>query len=228
MPRSVSRPRICRNNRKRPPGRFFCSLLLFLFALTPGLMHAQKTVSQVVLEPEIDRILVQGEDCFRIRIQSQPGREVRLEAEMQGEYQEALVLRTEKLGTTLRVGTEFAPGFDLPNDKLGAHKVFSVDLLLIVPEDLTIVLTARNCELRTSGNLRVFEATLDGGICIVDHQGDMTWVRTQRAAIEAHIARGTIVANSQFSKATIASIPSGPETYRFETTHGRIRVTHKP
>lgn len=228
MPRLVSRPRTCRSNQKRPPGRFFCSLLFFLFVFSPGLLLAQKTVSQVVLEPEINRLLVQGEDCFRIRILSQPSREVRLEAEMQGEYQEALVIRTEKLGTTLRVGTEFAPGFDLPNDKLGAHKVFSVDLLLIVPEDLEIVLTARNCELRTEGNLHAFEATIDGGICILEHRGTLTSVRTQRAAIEAHINRGTILANSQFGATDIDPIPAGPESYRFESTYGGISVTHKP
>ncbi len=228
MPRLVSRPRTCRSNKKRPGGRFFWSLLFFLTLFgSPGL-HAQKTVSQVVLEPEIDRLLVQGEDCFRIRILSQESREVRLEAEMQGEYQEALVVRTEKLGTTLRVGTEFAPGFDLPNDKLGAHKVFSVDLLLVVPEDLEIVLTARNCELRTSGKLQSFEATVDGGICILDHQGASTWVRTQRAGIEANVSRGTVTANSQFGTTRIAEIPAGPQSYRFESTHGGITVSHNP
>ena len=228
MPRSVSRPRTCRSNQKRPGGRFFCSLLLFLIAAATGQLHAQKTVSQVVLEPEIKRLLIQGEDCYRIRILTQQSREVRLEAEMQGEYQEALVVRTEKLGATLRVGTEYAPGFNLPNDKLGAHKVFSVDLMVIVPEDIEIIVNARNCELRTTGWLQSLEATLDSGMCILEHQGETTTVRTRRAGIEAYIKRGTIAASSQFGPTEIEDIPSGPQTYRFESTHGGIIIKRKP
>ena len=175
MPPSASRPRICRSNlhSERHILRGFLRPLFLLCAFVPGLfsftLSAQKRISKQLLDPLVSAILVEGEQCFRIVLETADTREVRVEAEMQGEYQDALLIQTEMLGSTLRISTGFSPHFDLPNDKLGAHKVFSVDLRVILPSHQRVTLFAGTCQVATFGKYQSLKARIDGGYFQMEH-----------------------------------------------------------
>lgn len=226
MQRSVSRRKTCRNNSKRPSGRFFIRLLscLILLVVLPVVAQAQKRVSKSVLDPDIRTIVIDGRQCFAISLETTRGQEVTVEASMEGEYQGEVLIQTERLGNTLRIGTGYTPVFNLPNDKLGAHKVLSVRLRVVLPEDQRVELSASRCQVTTSGIYRDLKVHINGGVCRLDHRAETTRVRTFSAPITALVSAGEITAESRYGKVEIERIPPGNPYYSLRSTSGNIRV----
>ena len=230
MPPSASRPRICRSNlhSERHILRGFLRPLFLLCAFVPGLfsftLSAQKRISKQLLDPLVSAILVEGEQCFRIVLETADTREVRVEAEMQGEYQDALLIQTEMLGSTLRISTGFSPHFDLPNDKLGAHKVFSVDLRVILPSHQRVTLFAGTCQVATFGKYQSLKARIDGGSFQMEHMAESTEVHTRSAEIRARLQSGDIKAVSRHGEVEMGAVPTGEPFYFLESNQGNIQV----
>lgn len=211
---------------KGHPCRLCWIFLVTLWILPFGTL-AQKRVSKQLLDPQVTSILVEGEQCFRIVLETTDTREVRVEAEMQGEYQNALLIQTEVLGNTLRISTGFAPDFDLPNDKLGAHKVFSVDLRVVLPSYQQVSLFAGQCQVQTSGMYRSLKARLDSGSLHLAHVAERTEIQTHSAEIEALVKSGSIEAKSRHGKVELDEIPKGDPSYQLKSNRGNIRVRSK-
>ena len=209
----------------RPKRRLLIALIIPWLFLGP--LHAQKRVSKQLLDPLVTSILVEGEQCFRIVLETADTREVRVEAEMQGEYQDALLIQTEVMGNTLRISTGYSPDFDLPNDKLGAHKVFSVDLRIILPSYQHVRLFAGLCEVKTSGSYLSLKARIDGGTFTSEHRAELTEIQTRSAEIEARVQSGTIEAVSRYGQVELGDIPQGDSRYLLESNRGNIRVLPK-
>ncbi len=206
--------------------RLFCILVVSPCVFSANLW-AQKRVSKQLLDPQVTSILVEGEQCFRVVLETGDTREVRVEAAMEGEYENALLVQTEVLGSTLRISTGFSPDFDLPNDKLGAHKVFSVDLRVILPSYQQVTLYAGQCEVRTYGRYRSLKARSDGGTIQLEHEAEHTEVQTHSAEIEAHVRAGSVEAISRYGKVELGEVPNGASEYLLESIRGNIRVRPK-
>ena len=193
----------------------------------PGL-SAQKRVSKALLDPVVESIVVEGEQCYRILLETADTREVHITAEMEGEYQEALLVQSEVLGNTLRISTGFAPDFELPNDKLGAHKVFSVALRIVLPSDQRVTLFAGSGQVAVRGRYRSLKARMDGGHIHLEHLAERTDIRTRTAGIDAQIPRGTVTAESRHGMVEMGNIPEGGRRYELKSNQGNIRVHTRP
>ncbi len=231
MLRSASKRRTCRNKKERPSGRFFYAPLL---GLTVALLLAatgargQVSISKTLLDPEVHAIVIDGQQCFDIRLETAPTREVTVEARMEGEYETDVLVRTERMGNTLFIGTGPAPGFHFPNDKLGAHKVVSVKLRVIMPEHQMVSVHAGQCQVRTSGIYRELTVRINDGGCRLEHRAERTDVRTLTAAITARVEDGSIEASSRYGEVHIDPVPAGTPQVLLQTTRGDIRVIHIP
>ena len=227
MPRSVSKRRTCRNNRKRPLGRFFGYLLLVLILLggagMPGAL-AQKRVIKTLLEPEIRDIAIDVRQCFAISLETARTDRVTVEASMEGEYQSEVVVQTENAGSTLMIRTGFTPGFDYPNDKLGAHKVLSVRLRVVLPEGQRVRLSAGRCQVEASGRYELLDVHIESGGCRMDHRATTTRVLTVSAPITARIDEGEVSAESRHGRVRMDTIPDGIPSYDLKSHLGDIRV----
>lgn len=229
MPRSASRRRICRNSSKRPSGRFFIGLLgLLTFGVPGGPAYGQKQVSRVLLDPDVSSIVVDAGQSFALDLETGPSDQVTVEARMEGEYQGEVLVQTEQLGRTLRIGTGYSPAFDLPNDKLGAHKVLSVRLRVIFPENQQVEVYGGQCQVAASGVYRVLNIHIEDGGCRLDHRAGATRVETRSAPITARVSTGTIEASSRYGEVRIDPIPKGEPRYFFQSTRGDIRVIRRP
>ena len=232
MPRSASKRRTCRNKKERPSGRFFyphcrCGLVVALL-LAASAASGQVTVSKTLLDPEVDAIVIDGRQCFDIGLETAPTREVSVEARMEGEYEADILVRTERMGNTLFIGTGLAPGFQFPNDKLGAHKVVSIRLRVVLPEHQKVSVHAGQCQVRTSGVYRELTVRVNDGGCLLEHQAEHTDVRTLSAPITARVEDGIIEASSRYGEVHLDPVPAGTPRLLLRTTRGDIRVVHNP
>lgn len=231
MPHSALRPRTCRSNTERPRGRFVFkgTLLLVSFILVWGCpVHGQKRVTKALLNPEISNIHIDGTLVYQVDLETADTREITVEAQMEGEYRKDLVVGFRESGSTLHVETQFGPEFHFPNDKLGAHKVVSVRMRIVLPHDQNTLLTARSCLISVSGRYRDLDIVFSDGRCDLSHTAENTHVKTASAPIIAHLRSGRVEAASRYGTVDIDPIPPGGHRLTLESTRGDIAVRRAP
>jgi len=212
---------------RRPSGRFSIRVLTLIGLLSVGLVpvcQAQRHLEKTYLDPAVIAVIISAEQCFQVTLETSPTQEVVVEADMEGEYQNDVFIQMETLGNTLRIGTDFAPNFESPNDKLSAHKVLSVKLRILLPEDLKVSLVAGDCQVKASGNYRELEAKIAGGGLTLQTSANKTDINTISGFISAYIDKGQVSAQSGFGQVYMESIPDGPNVYTLKSVRGSIRV----
>lgn len=202
--------------------RLTAGLLMLLCSFNIGL--AQRRLQKTFLDDHVKSVIISGDQCFEINLGTTPTQEVVVQADMEGEYQNDVFIEMETIGNSLRIGTNFAPNFERPNDKLSAHKVLSIRLNVLLPEWLKVSLSAVDCQVATTGNYRELQIMLSGGGCSLQHQAEQTLVNTISGFIEAKVISGQINAHSGFGEVNLEKVPNGDAIYSLKSTRGNIRV----
>ena len=226
MLRLVLKPRTCRNRPKRLFGRFFAhgilASLLCLSAILP--MKGQKRLTKTLLNSQITSISIDADLVYRIVLETVNSNEVTVEASMEGEYQKDLVVPLRKQGNTLFIEPEFSPQFQLPNDKLGAHKVVSVSMRIQVPRYQNVQLTGLSCEVSATGEYRDLRIVFNDGSCHLSHLAENTTVQTGSALIQVSLITGVVEAISKYGEVQMDPVPRGDHNLRLFSNRGDISV----
>ena len=145
------------------------------------------------------------------------GDELIVEARLDGEYAEALSVNITEEGATLWVGTDFRPNFENPNDKLSAHKVVSVSLVIQVPAHLDLQVFGTSCNVSLSGAFRNVDVVLNDGSCTLNQVSQQVHVQTQSGHIRLNSLKGVVQAVSHYGQVVQEEIPEGDERFELET-----------
>src|SRR5680860_651094 len=119
-------------------------IILVIF-LTANILYAQKIVKKTIINPKIEAITLDVTNSFELSVETAPGNEIMVEAAIDGEYSNDLLVNVKESGNTLLVNTEFQPNFKKPNDKLSAHKVISIALKVLLPERKRVTIFGTGC-----------------------------------------------------------------------------------
>lgn len=228
MPHLALKRKTCRSKKKSLKGLFFGpvsrGLLLLLFFLGTPCLSGQKQVTKTLLNPGIHSISIDGALAYALEMETGTTDEVVVEARMEGEYGPDLMVLFRESGSTLFIGTRFGPDFEMPNDKLGAHKVISVRLKITIPEYHDVFLSAATCQVVTSGVFRNLEIVFNDGGCSLSHRAENTEVKTGSAPITARLGSGVVEAQSRYGTVRIDPIPAGDHHLKLFSTQGDISV----
>ena len=228
MPLSALKLRTCRNKQKGPSGLFlgldFRGIFL-IFTLSGGFLFGQKQVTKTLLNPQIQAINIDGSLAYEVELLTEGTQEVSVEARMEGEYGSDLMVLFKESGTTLFIETRFGPNFKMPNDKLGAHKVVSVSLKIILPERQNVFLSGVSCQVMTSGVFRDLGIVFNDGGCELSHRANNTEVTTGSAPITAHLKSGVVDVQSKYGTVLMEPIPLGNHHMKLYSTRGDIAVS---
>jgi hypothetical protein len=82
---------------------------------------------------------------------------------MEGEYFRDLNVITTAKNKQIQLSCELAEDFEMPNDKLSAHKVFSVAMDIYIPKRLKVQLEGDETQVHINGNYKKFLAILITG-----------------------------------------------------------------
>ncbi|SMP02409.1 hypothetical protein SAMN06265375_101277 [Muriicola jejuensis] len=178
-----------------------------------------------MLLPHITNIQVDVESFSEVRLETTVGVELRLEAIMEGEYQKDIAVEITESGNTLLIAGSFQPYFESPNDKLSAHKVVAVTLLLQVPEDRFIGLYGTSGRILVKGAYRELVIVLNDGSCTLDNPEGEIRVATQSGDMYLTVESGILKASSRYGKVEIQKIPPGENRYTLESVSGDIYVS---
>ncbi len=114
---------------------------------------------------EIERITFLGDKVYKIKITTVKSQLLTLRASIAGEYAENVVIDLKQAQNSLTITPGFTPFFAKDNDKLAAHKVLSIELEVLVPENRYVSIASKMASITGSGNFKYFQAYLEQGSC---------------------------------------------------------------
>jgi hypothetical protein len=204
----------------------YAPYFLFFFA-SVGLL-AQKEVKKTVLDDHVTILQIDASQCYEVVLQTAEYQKdaIVLEGKMDGEYSQDLQMNTSIQGNTMFINTGFRPVFELPNDKLGAHKVVSISLKVMLPEGKKVQVSGTSARVIAHGNFLKLTVALSDGSCVLHHTAPETEVRTQSGSIALFASSGEIEASSKYGQVDQNPIAKGVDRYELKSVTGDIHF-HK-
>lgn len=144
--------------------KYYTYILLFFFAIS---VSAQKKLEKIVDATDIEEIVVHGDGIYNIKIATKKVAEITLKATITGETFENLIITQKRELNKLTFGLAYAPFFVPANDKLAAHKVFSVEIEMVIPENKEVVVMSDLASLSASGIFNHLSVSLKNGNCSI-------------------------------------------------------------
>jgi hypothetical protein len=182
-------------------------------------------VHRIFLADDITLIQINTANCFEVNLNTRWGKEVTVEAEMEGEYSKDLDVGISITGSTLLIEANFVPNFENPNDKLSAHKVVSILMNVTLPTSKNIEVYGTNSRVLAKGKYKELEVTSSDGTCELLNVFGEAEVKTQSGDIIVFARAAEISTESKYGKVAINPIPSGISTYKLQTVTGNIELS---
>jgi len=200
--------------------------LLFLLLLTLNLLSCfgQKFVKKSVVSQGTTSIQLDTSNFFEVQVGTTRENEIVLEATMEGEYEKDLGLEISEAGNTLMVSAAFQPHFVAPNDKLSAHKVISISLTVLIPENMDVSVYGTSANVFIEGQYKHLKVALNDGRCTIKEGGENVEATTQSGPISLEIASGTILAETKYGSIDKQYVPVGNDQYSLHSTTGNISI----
>jgi hypothetical protein len=198
--------------------------LVFIILISIQALKAQKRVQKTIFDTKDTAIEINANDCFLVTIKTAKNNTILVEAKMEGEYGEELLLNLYEEGKTLLINTAFNPMFSLPNDKLGAHKALSISLQITIPENMKVQLYGAYCNVDATGIYQKISIALNDGNCVLKDIKDKATVHTQSGAIALYTKSGTVSAISKYGKVISDDILAGNQQYQLNSITGNIHI----
>ena len=196
----------------------FILILLMCF----GLLNAQKVVKKSILNPDTSSIFIDADNCFKVEITTTLSKEIVVEALIDGEYKNDLLVKIEEDGPRIGISTGFQPNFIKPNDKLSAHKVISISLKVQLPENMNVSLFGSNTNVYAKGSYKDLKVTLADGTCNFRSINGIAHALTRSGDIYVYSKGATIETQNSFGSTEIGNIPKGADYFNLVTTTGNI------
>jgi len=128
-------------------------------------------------------------------------------------------------GRAIIVNAGFRSNFNIPNDKLSAHKVVSISLNIKLPKHKYVAVFGRSCNVNIGGVYQNLRVTLSDGTCTLTNVSETIEVKTQSGDIYVSGRSGIVNSTSKYGKITGDKIPEGNTKYELSTVTGDIFVT---
>lgn len=207
-----------------PCSKLFKQGVLFLIGLTFSCSYGQKLIHKSFVEEGVDQIFIDAKDTFEVILHTTTSNSLTIKAAIEGEYSPSQLVNVYTDRNLLSIQPSFSAGFELPNDKLSAHKVLSIFLDIEVPEAYSVKLVGNNNRTEIFGHYKELEVELNDGNCILHNVGKKVKVKTIKGGIKAYIKSATIEAHSSYGTLISDSIPLGINQLHLESRIGDIQL----
>ena len=198
-------------------------LLLFLLIST-GIVTAQRDTREILDAEKIQKIRIETDEVFKIEITAGNSPGIRIKTHSEGEYHNEIALQTEIVQEELIITTQYPQILSGGYDKLSAHKVFSLEIEMQVPEGMEISLKSNIASLITHGKFSSVTANLNEGYCQLLNFEGAAVINTFNGNILVETSRGIIEANTRHGKVDIPEFLPGRNPLRLTSIEGNILV----
>ncbi|MBU2940902.1 hypothetical protein KO494_15235 [Lacinutrix sp. C3R15] len=197
---------------------------IFIFCFS-SVIEAQNISEKTFLSKDISTININGENVFKITVEAKPVSEITVSSRVEGENNENVVIVTENSNNNLYIAARKQPLFKDANDKLSAHKVISIEITLVVPENLQVFLNAYNALVVVQGHYKKVRVNAAAGNCFFNAFYGDAKIYTRGGNIALQTNNATIVASSKNGTIKKEEIDTGANQIVIKTINGNITLT---
>lgn len=184
----------------------------------------QKDVSGTYDAQNIKKLYIFTDEVFRINLKTSKKDNIILTSHSEGEYFNDISLNTELLQDRLILTTQFQGILQSGYDKLSAHKVFSLEITLEIPEGIEVFIKSNIASVFGSGIYKNLEVELKSGFCeLRSFQGNAV-VNTYSGSIDVQTKNAGIKAISRNGNVIVPLKITGENNIYLTTINGNIRV----
>lgn len=206
-------------------GRFFMAVTsLFLCFTGMQALCAQKQLLRTFDSGLLTKVYIDADKVFEVILEEHHGKELEVEVNIEGEYQNEMLLGTQREGSTLYLKGVFSPSFEDPNDKLSAHKVLSVRLKLRVPRHLNVELTGLSTRVVASGYFDDLSIQTDKGPVFLNRPEGVVKARTMGGVIRVREFEGFASATSSYGRVIRGAVSKGMASLVLRSVNGDIYI----
>jgi len=202
--------------------------ILLLLLLVSHIGVSQKQISKEFEALGIEKISIVSDAIFKVSINTTLEKKITIAATFEGELFDKVFLNVKQHDNNLELTTSFLPDFIPINDKLAAHKLLSIELVLKIPKGFVIEIQSELASLIAIGEYKNIQASLQSGNCdLFDFSGNAT-IKTFEGNI--HIEAQTVIYGQGISiNGTVINELINPANYLIlaETNKGSIVMVQK-
>jgi hypothetical protein len=200
------------------------SLTLLFFILIITSCYSQKNTTRIFDAQNIKQLYVDTDEVYKITIKTSKTDKVTLTSHAEGEYFNDISLNMLVESNRMILTSSFNEILQGGFDKLSAHKVFSLELTLEIPESIDVIIESNIASVLGSGVYKNLQIELQSGYCKLDPFLGDAIVNTYKGSIHVVTNNATIIANSRNGRLQMPSDLSGKNKIKLTSIDGDISV----
>ena len=201
--------------------KYFTILLIFLHSVAG---FSQKDTSLSYDAREIKKLYVLTEEVFKINLKTTKSNIITVTTHSEGEYYKDISLEMAVEHDKMVLSSNFPSRLQDGYDKLSAHKVFSMEITLEIPEGLEVYVKSNMGSLAGSGTYKYLEAELRSGYCNLENFRGNALINTYSGGIDLETTNATITASSRSGKVLNPGYLTGSHKIEIRSITGDISV----
>ncbi len=199
-------------------------LCVILFTFNTALI-AQRKIEKTVTGTSLTTINIDASNCFAIKIGTHSSPKIIVETSLEGEYREDIVVSSVEEDEILIIRTGFRPLYNAFNDKLSAHKVISIYLNVLVPDNFKVAVLGTVAKTNVSGQIKDLKIVLGSGDCIIQEFKGNAFISTFKGDIFLEIEEAIVESISKYGAVKKQDIKAGNSKIKLKSVSGDIFVT---
>ena len=204
----------------------FRYIFLIVILCFQSVLYAQRERVQTFDASGIKFIQLKADEVFKIEIETKASAEnIQLFTISEGEYFNDIALSVERDLNHLQITSTYKEILTSGYDKLSAHKVYAVNLKLIIPEGLQLTIISNIANVQAKGIFNFFEAELKSGACQLTSFTGKALVNTFTGDVSIQTTQAKVVASSNRGKVEIDHELDFGELIEVKSIYGSILVT---
>ena len=186
--------------------------------------NAQRETRQEIDAEGIGTLELKLNEVFLVDIQTISGNTIIMETRSEGEYTNNISLDLEFDEDKLTFTSNYAEILTGGYDKLSAHKVFSFEVHLKIPENLNVIIESNLASVKGKGNFENLFADLKQGYCRLSEFSGNATINTYRGDIQVETSKAKIEAQTRNGKKIVPEFMAGTNLLRLTSIDGDISV----
>ena len=201
------------------------NIFLFFFLLFSFQVFSQKETVERVDAAEVTHIVFDSDEVYKILITTSSTNQVVIKSRTEGEYFNNISIDAEVRGSTLFLESRFREALADGFDKLGAHKVFVIEVELIIPENLNVEVSSNVASAYIEGDYKNVFIELKNGSCYLQNFSGNAIINTFDGNIEVAAKNISVEAESRHGTLNVPIVAQGVHLLKLKSINGNIKVT---
>ena len=186
---------------------------------------SQKQILNTLDSEAVKGIFIDSDDVFEVFVKATDKPDFSVSAEVEGETFETLKLNTEVKNGLWYIETGRSLGFIKIDDKLAAHKVLSVVLVIEIPQNKEVWVESNLASVQLTGSFSQINLNLYGGSCVLKDFSGSGIVNTLRGNITADVIKTKVAAQSRNGNVSLEQVAADNGLLSLKSVDGDISVS---